>query len=195
MKENPGTRRPRRWKLSLTLVLGLPLGLMLLAWLMYKTGLGVPQLRHNHGILLSPPFQAAPALPLYEQGWTLLLPAPGVCAEDCRQRLYRTRQVHVALGREAWRLQRLHWATTNAPTREESEFLRREHPGIRVHHQVPAPEWSAQVGRDPGVTGRWDDYFYLVDPRGFLVMAYKNTDSGAGLLEDLRFLLRISRRG
>jgi len=195
MKEAVQTRRPRRWKLSLGLVWGLPLGLMLLAWLMYKTGLGVPQLKHNHGILLDPPFKAAQSLPLYGRGWTLLLPTAGACKEACRQRLYRTRQVHVALGREAWRLQRLHWATTNPPTREENEFLQREHPGIRVHHQAPAPEWSARAGADPGVTGRWDDYFYLVDPQGFLVMAYKNTDSGEGLLEDLRFLLRISRRG
>lgn len=187
------TRRKRGGTWTLALVWGLPLSLMLLAWLMYETGVGLPRSTHNHGILLEPPFGVADALPLHSRGWTLLLPVSGACTESCRQRLYRTRQVHVALGREAWRLQRLHWAVTDAPEDEDLEFLQREHPGVRAHRQDLPPAWETHFRSTEEAAGQWSDYFYLADPQGYLIMAYKNSDSGKGLLEDLRFLLRVSR--
>ena len=183
-----------RGRLGLILLWGVPLGLMFGAWLLYV--LNFAPGTHNHGELIQPPVavgEALPATPADARQWSLLLPAPADgCGDDCRESLRLSRQVHIALGRDAWRLRRVHWNSSGeAVTSRRRRHLGEEHPGMLTLDDGTAvlnQRIAAAVGPD------WSGKIYLVDPDGFLMMRYESEQAGEDILEDLRFLLKISRR-
>jgi hypothetical protein len=156
----------------------------------------------NHGELLQPP------RPLPESGltdaagrplstaelrgnkWLLLLPAAGICAEDCRQRLRQMEQVHVALGKEQTRVRRV-FLDTGA-----------DHPiPVGLQHDFPGLVVAKVAGSGP--KSRWDDALagsdngiLVVDPFGNVMMRYGETTNMAttmrGVLKDLERLLKYS---
>lgn len=172
------------WLLAL---FALPIGLMLIAWVLYYYGYvhqgGVyTGATHNRGNLVRPPVAMGAWLPVLDKRWTVLVPGNERCDEACVGRLYRTRQAHIALGRKAYRVRRIYWGTRELSS-ELSAFLAQEHRGMETHIGADLHSMSADIP---------EASFYLVDPRGFLMMAYDEQHNGADLLEDLRFLLKIS---
>jgi hypothetical protein len=191
-------RRQRRVLIGLALLFFAPLGL---AFYLYYGGNWHPAGRVNAGELIRP---ARPlpelSLPLFETGttdpqfltrkWTLLYVVSGPCGDDCRTRLYDTRQVRTALDRDMTRVQRVLIADDGccAP-----EFLHREHPDLIAIRAAPAvapllallPQSGTDVA--PPV--------YLIDPLGNLMMEYPATTKAKGMLEDLKRLLRLSSIG
>ncbi|WP_336367788.1 hypothetical protein [Marinobacter sp. C2H3] len=193
-------RRARRTA-GLLFVLGF--GPMLLATVMYYTGWLTPNGQTNRGELIQPPLpvaglalQTADGEPLGhrfgpavgEPQWLLLVVA-GRCGADCEQLLYLTRQVNIALGKNANRVSRA------ALLAEVSDDL--------------AGRWSEAYGRTerlsvmPGQTPAWPDGLVpasapgvlLVDPHGNLVMRYGPSHTGKDILTDLKHLLKLSNIG
>ncbi len=156
----------------------------------------------NHGTLLDP----ARAVPLKTlvgvdgerlqaeatpDKWTWLFIAPPACDEACQTSLYNMRQARLALGKDANRLRRV-YVSTEPWEDTASASLMQEHPGLVL--SVVAPDWVAAFAVDeqaPLEAGR----VYLVDPQGFLVMYYEPQSAPAGLLKDIKRLLRISKIG
>ena len=165
-----------------------PFALMAGAWLLYdltyvqqKSWYGGAT--HNRGVLFRPPVSIAEHLSASDKRWSLLIPGQALCDTTCRSRLYDTRQVHIALGREAWRLQRIYWST-DEPASELRDFFTEQHRGmqVRVGNNINAIRTYAPQAD-----------FYLVDPDGFLMMVYDRSHTGKDLLTDLKFLLKISQ--
>ncbi len=190
----PERRRIRRGRLLLLLILGLPAVPITLAWLSFHTGIGVPEERRNQGILLHPPVSLAGLLPPPvgdNPQWTLLLSNQEQRCEDaCRQLLYHTRQQHIALGRRSWRLRRI-YLHGGELSPAEIEFFASEHPGL-----VTLPPDEALSARMEELRGRvaprhGAPQAFLVDPRGFVLLAYGVEHQGKELLQDLLILMRV----
>jgi hypothetical protein len=191
-------RRQRRLLIGLALLFFAPLGLAF--YLYYGHGTWHPGGHVNAGELITPvrPLPAL-ALPLLREGstesnflkgkWTLLYVSTGDCAENCRRRLYDTRQIRLALDRDMNRVQRVLVAEDGCC---DAGFLHDEHPDLIAIRATPtaAPLLALLPGRDSGAAR-----VYLIDPLGNLMMFYGADVAAKGMLEDMKRLLRLSSIG
>ena len=187
-------RRSRRQLIILALLFFAPLAASF--YLYYGHSNLTPGGRVNHGELIQPvrtmPQESLARLGGGDTGpgflqkkWTLLYAADGSCASECRRRLYDTRQVRIALGRDMGRVQRLFIAPAGCC---DSGFLATEHPDLITVPEVAAAPLLAALPHGAGAV-------YIVDPLGNLMMAYGIDAPPKGLLEDLKRLLKLSHIG
>jgi len=207
----------------LLLIGGLPLTIILAAtWLWYFGTSGSVDLvgalgTANRGTLVTPPRQLDDYF-LSEDGteagrqryrdseprWTMVVPNAGEhCSEACEQRLYLTRQIHTAMGKEFNRLRRLYIGDNTAentvlkvtqlsderpaPVASFDQFLDAEHRGLNAL-VVTATDFGTlfpELGQDPST-------WYLVDPSGWVMMSYNSEISYKDVISDLKFLLKNS---
>jgi len=118
--------------------------------------------------------------------WVMVVLDSGKCDEYCRKKLYMLRQVRTAQGAERDRIQRLWLVTDNV---------------------APAPELmvdyagTAEVIADKGVdakfpaNGRVEDYIYLVDPLGNLMLRFPKNPNPGAVIKDIKHLLKASQIG
>lgn len=170
------------------------------AYVVYYTGLGMPEGTINQGELLQPPVNVN-QLPFSERGetplqlgaekakWRYLILPGGDCTTDCEKLLYTSRQVHIRLGEKADRVERL--LVTASPLEEEQQRkLQREHPRLRlVQLEEGALQQLQQQTAHKDIAG---PRALLVDQQGYAMMAYDNHHSGNQLLKDIKRLLKYS---
>jgi hypothetical protein len=201
-------RRQRRMLMGLALLFFAPLGLAF--YLYYGHGGWLPGGRVNAGDLVDPARPLPPlALPLWDSGnsdpnllkgkWTFLYVARGACGQACRNRLYDTRQVRLALDRDMNRVQRVFIAEAGCC---DARYLREQHPdliAIRAGAEA-APllallpgEGSPAAAEGSGLSD--PPRVYLIDPLGNLMMSYAPGVKAKGMLEDMKRLLRLSSIG
>jgi hypothetical protein len=196
----PQKRRSRRMLIGLALMFFAPLGLAF--YLYYGHGSWRPGARVNAGELVQPPRPLpALALPLWGSGttdanflkgkWTFLYVLRGPCGQVCRNELYETRQVRVALDRDMNRVQRVFIARQDCC---DPEALRDQHPDLAtVRLSSDAAPLLAILSLDGDANS--GDRVYLVDPLGNLMMSYASNAKPKGMLEDMKRLLRLSSIG
>jgi hypothetical protein len=104
------------------------------------------------------------------------------CSADCRELVYLARQIHIGLGREVTRAGHALAHGTALPSDYDAE-LRAAYPQLqRLPLEVARyPEAGAQL--------------WIVDPHGNLVLRYPPGSDGKQILDDLRYLLKISQIG
>ena len=209
-------------RLVLLLIAGIPVTMILAAsWLWYFVVKGDLDLlgmigTANQGTLVQPPRQLddvalKDSVGLHvswadaeqESRWVLLVPSPGpTCGEACERRLYLTRQIHVAMGKEFNRIGRAYLSDTAVADTALAvdalsdggtlpagfdELLARDHRGLRVLRVSPGdfstlfPELSENA-----------DTWYLVDPSGWIMMSYDDSVGYRDVMGDLKFLLKNS---
>jgi hypothetical protein len=194
-------RRQRRVLIGVALLFFAPLGLAF--YLYYGQGSWHPGARVNTGELVQPP-RPLPALPLPLWGtggntpanfltgkWTFLYVTHGACAQVCRDNLYETRQVRVALDRDMNRVQRVFIAAEDCC---DLNVLREQHPDlttVRLGSEV-APLLAIV---NQGAVANMVDRIYVIDPLGNLMMSYAPNARPKGMLEDMKRLLRLSSIG
>lgn len=161
----------------------------------------------SHGDLLVPA-RTLPALPFkvgavgteprvdpqFWQGkWSLVFTGPGACDARCRKALVDMRQVRLALNQEMVRVQRVFVPLGECC--DKNEFA--AHEGLLIA-QLPSADlqrFYAQLPHyadgEPGKAGR----IYIVDPLGNVMMSYSATAPAAGMLKDLKKLLKLSHIG
>lgn len=185
-----------RW--PLLLIFMIPGTAMVLAWVMYFTGVALPEGRTNKGILITPAVQLSQLqlregdnlfrLEQLEGNWGVIVFGSSSCSSAaCRESLYKTRQVHVALGKEADRMVRIYVASESP---EVSEQLLQQHPNI---FWLNGNESS--VLTPLGLDSWPDNRFFIVDPLGNIMMGYQADQEGGDLLKDLKKLLKASSIG
>jgi len=185
-------RRQRRLLVGLAMLFFAPIGLSF--YLYYGHSALQPLGRVNRGVLVEPPRELpAGALPPASRGkWTLLFVGPGDCDDRCREKLYDTRQVRLALDRDMTRVQRVFVATGDCC---DQSFLEREHADLITVRADANPLLLAALaaGRARGTdsAGR----IYVVDPLGNLMLWYPAEAQPKGLLEDMKRLLKLSHIG
>jgi hypothetical protein len=149
-----------------------------------------PSSQSIHGELISP------ARPMPEGGqklrgdWSLIYVGDGGCDADCRTALVFARQTRLSLGKEMTRLGRVMLATDNCC---DVLYLKKEHDGIKVFDVSGDQDKAELLAVLPKAELQYT--LFVVDPLGNLVMSYDVRKSPAGLLDDLRKLLKLSHIG
>ena len=212
--------RPGHGRMILLLIAGIPVTVILAAsWMWYFVANGRLNVvgvlgTSNRGALVQPPRQAMDAGWLNARSepldvaafgapyWTIVVPqAAALCAAGCEQRLFTTRQIHQALGKERGRVRRM--LVTSADGDLElgfsalsdgrplpanfAAYLHSEQRGLSVWRT----SLSAFAGLFPEL-GAAPRSWYLMDPNGWVMMRYDSTVDYKDVIADLKFLLKNS---
>jgi len=185
----PETPRKGRGRLQLLLILAIAIGPMFLASAMYQWRFWVPETRSYHGVLIG---DGRTLADLGVQGevaprWQILVTAPGACEADCQQLVYLARQIQIGLNRETARAS--HGLALAEPLNADYDAtLKREYPQLG-RYQLDLQAYARAAEAAPGAQ------LWLVDPHGNLVLRYPAGSRGKAILDDLRYLLKISLIG
>ena len=157
----------------------------------------VPQRHTNYGELLEPmPVPGATLVRLdgdpfrFEQlrgRWVLVTIGEGACPRPCEERLWAMRQVRLAQGKEAPRVERV-WLIDDAAL-----------PEARIREAYAGTYMVRAGGSDllngfPAVRSK-RSHVYLIDPLGNLIMRYPADLEPKAMIKDLGRLLKYSRIG
>lgn len=152
----------------------------------------------NHGELISSPLSIK-ELGLQKQNgaawkfddqkpkWRLLILGDEICSGSCEDMLHLTHQVHLRLGKNAHRLERI-YISSALPKEELVNRISQDHPYLVVLEADPKvlESWLQQI---PNVA---KGNALLVDPKGLAMMRYGPEHEGSGMLEDINHLLKYS---
>ncbi len=176
---------------------------MLLAYIMYHTGWGVSGQTTNKGSLLNPPVSiqdlsltsnAQTFNVLFNdkdasKKWRLLVPVTAACQDVCQKNLYTTRQVHIRLAQKAYRVERILLAIDELPLSFENQ-LQQEHPNsLRV---TTTNALFSQWIKMANIHKNAEQFYYLVDQQGYVMMKYDVSHTGQDLLDDIKKLLKFT---
>jgi cytochrome oxidase Cu insertion factor (SCO1/SenC/PrrC family) len=155
-----------------------------------------PRATGNYGELLLPPVQVtthrleAPDGGTFAFGelagrWVMVASDSGECPATCREKLEAMRQVRLALGREAGRVERVFVV----------DDLRR--PGARLLEEFSGTRLALTPTGLALPAGGANDraHVYLVDPRGNVMMRWPAGADRKRMLGDLKRLLKASQIG
>ncbi len=187
----------------LALVLVLP---MVLAYMLYAVGWR-PSRTGNHGELVEPARLITDVRlrtrdddefhvkDVYGK-WTFVYFGPAECVGECERSLYKMRQIRLAQGRHADRVERLFVVLG----KQQADALARavkDYPGMvvvtgsRESIGVLARQFALPAGTPFDGLGR----IYLMDPAGRLMMSYPADADPSAMRKDLARLLKVSQIG
>tara|TARA_R110002124_G_scaffold20466_5_gene80124 strand:+ start:963 stop:1562 length:600 start_codon:yes stop_codon:yes gene_type:complete len=196
MTDNPSATRPRG-QLKLLAICAVVFGPILVAGLMAHFEIGIPQTQSNKSDLVETPIQLSDwqlsVEPVgYGAPWRLLVTSAEACAEACQQLVHEARQINVAVGREADRVEHM-LATGNQLTASEQQRLETRFPRLQ-QTTTSATAYSASLQQLPA---EWQQgpQLWLVDPLGRVVLHQSVAEPGKQLLDDLKRLLKMSKVG
>lgn len=194
-------RQKRRGQIAAILIMSVVLLPMSAAYIIFNTGIGMPQGTANKGLLM------APAVPLTnlalrtlegelwdinanEKKWRYIIPGFAVCDATCEENLYLTRQVHIRLGNKAGRVERIYLLLDSDLSPELREKIKVEHPRLKIM-QAENQAWEVLVA-NTNAAGDTKGRYFLMDQEGFMMMAYGKDHNGAALLKDVKKMLKLS---
>lgn len=196
-RSSPATRRSRMLLLLITACFAVPLVVAAVLVQFWRPGGGgahgdlLDTARPVPELVLRQAGDPLPARELFERRWTLLYWLPAACDQDCEQSLYYMRQVRLALGKDADRVQTV-LATDDAPAETLSGWLAQEHAAMQLTEaDSKLPAFLAESF----ATGNAEGWIYVIDPLGNLLMRYASDSDPGDILDDLKHLLKLSRIG
>jgi len=154
----------------------------------------------NNGVLIRPP-KAIAELPLQlsngerfdhaqqPKQWSVVIPVRAHCDEQCEKTLYLTRQIHIALGKNADRVRR-YLIATEFPLDAEFEKLLQQHPKLEIL-RVDRGEFDRFFASSQ-LQPLQNHQYLILDPEGWFMMYYGPQHDGKAMLQDLKFLLTNS---
>ncbi len=155
----------------------------------------------QHGILIDPP-QMLENVNLTDpvQGrqtslhgrWTMLAISQGECEKNCQANLYRMRQIRFAMGKEMHRIQRVILLQDTIIQNSIGDVLK-DYPGQLVLSQDDIDD--AFMSHFFSHNKINNHAIFLIDPLGYLMMCYPPDTDPAGIIKDMKRLLKISRIG
>ena len=203
-------RASRRTLLIIMAIVVIP---FLLAYTMFRTGIWMPIGTTNSGTLLLPPLQvdeiglkdrdgAAINYQAFDGRWAMLIVGDGACDATCDNALYLTRQVHIALGKEASRLLRYYGELGAELDEQLAVTLAAQHPRL-VAVNVDRDEFTRYVDTQAAEQGFdfdsqvlvQESFVLIADPLGNIMLYFTPAHSGKDILKDLKKLLKNSKLG
>lgn len=188
-------RRPGGARLQILLIaLVFALPLVAAVYMYYGKNAPRPEGRTNHGLLIQPlaslpeELGATPLVDAIRDHWALIFVQDGPCATECRDALYKQRQVRLMLGNDMTRVLRV---LLHGPEAPDTLFLENEQAGLIALEEPAARRLLLDItprGAGPGG-------FWLVDPLGNAIMYFPDDILPRDLVEDLEHLLDLSRIG
>ncbi len=202
MPETAPPANPVRARWQLLLLMLLPILVVLAATFVFYTRIGLPEGTRNKGVLILPPQQINTLALKDEAGqparlegeseklWTFLMPHAANCDETCRHDAWVLRQTHTALGKYQGHVRRVWLVTEGRMDEETRQWLSETLPGFSVLY-VDNSAWLELLRHSPeGKSSEERARFYLVDPRGFVMMYYRWEDDYKDVITDMKFLLK-----
>ncbi|MHB8347567.1 MAG: SCO family protein [Acidiferrobacterales bacterium] len=127
--------------------------------------------------------------------WLMVYFGSSSCGSACKQDLYKMRQVRIAEGDAADRVQRL-FVVTNGKGINHLGTILQDYPGMHVvtGPAVAVTSLAGQFVLD-GIFPQNSNRIYLVDPLGNLMMSYPSDADPEGMRKDLVRLLQVSQVG
>lgn len=188
---------PRRGQLKLLAVFAVVIGPILIAWLMAKSGFGVPDGQTNKSDLVEPEVSVqewgSGIEPLgYGSPWRLTVTAPDHCDDRCMTLVNEARQINVALGREAGRVE--HVLLLGHPlAADANERIASEYPRLTML-PLNAAGYRSSLAEQPTA---WleEPQLWVVDPLGRVVLRRNPERRAKQILDDLKHLLKVSKIG
>jgi cytochrome oxidase Cu insertion factor (SCO1/SenC/PrrC family) len=182
---------PRTKLVGLAMLFALPIAASIVAYNVVEPGKTA-----NFGELLLPPATVtAQSLERAEGGtfafaqlagrWVLVVSDSGLCPRPCRDKLATLRQVRLALGRNAVRVERVFVVDDLQPP---EAGIGAEFAGMTVVRTPRGLAIPAGAGNDRA-------HIYLVDPRGNVMMRWPAGADRKRMLGDLQRLLKASQIG
>jgi hypothetical protein len=197
----PTKKSRRHIPILLFLTAGLP---VILASIMYFTGSLVPEARNNRGALILPTLLVEKLeLQLQKKAdgdvkgkWQLIVFGQDDCgSKQCQEMLHNTRQVNIALGREAGRVVRRYVNIGGAMMATTVEALKTSYPRLHLSHTSSlALAVFLDKELDAGEVTK-GSYVFITDPLGNVMMFYTLENPGGDILYDLKKLLKVSNIG
>lgn len=202
-EEKVSPEQVRRGRRTAILLFALGFGPMIVATIMFYTGWLNPAGHSNNGELIQPPaplaqmeLDGANGKPLAERfgpeasdpEWMMMVVAQS-CGADCEELLYRARQVNIALGKNANRVNRSAWlgsVSEDLSGRWDEEYRSMERLTVA---EGKTPQWP------PGIRPDQEPRILLVDPFGNVIMHFGVEHTGKEMLKDLKHLLKLSQIG
>jgi hypothetical protein len=119
--------------------------------------------------------------------WVMLAVDSGDCNTACREKLFKIRQIRLMQGKDMDRIERV-WLVSDGV---------RPDPDLATLHQGT---WmvDARGSELPALLpaqGLPQDYIYLIDPLGNLMMRYRRDADPTGMKKDFTRLLKVSQVG
>jgi cytochrome oxidase Cu insertion factor (SCO1/SenC/PrrC family) len=176
-------------------------------WLLNYTDYSRNDAAASHGDLIVPPrtLENINLIELAKQSkqqhslhgkWSLVYLNEGMCDKDCGDNLYKMRQLRLAAGEFAPRIQRVLVVIDSVASPLSDEMLQHFSGQLLLHaeqhEQMSSLKIFARMKDENPVTER---RLYLIDPLGNLMMSYPPDTEPAGIIKDLKRLLRYSRIG
>jgi hypothetical protein len=121
--------------------------------------------------------------------WVMLTVDAAACAGPCRDRLWQMRQLRLASGKDADRIERVLLAVDDAPL---DTVLMREYDGT---HFLRADRAELLRLLPAGDGTRIEDHVYLIDPLGNLMLRWPKDADPQRMKKDLSRLLKASQVG
>ena len=185
--------RPRGFR-TLALIFAVCVIPFIASYLVYY--LWPPQSRMNYGMLIDPrPLPVAPlerldrsrfSLAELRGRWVMLQVDGARCVETCRRKLYHMRQVRLAQGPEAGRVERV-WLIRDRGAVEAA--LLRDYEGTHFA-RAGSTIWSDFLAERDAA-----DHIYLIDPLGNLMLRFPQDADPNRMKKDLERLLKVSNVG
>jgi cytochrome oxidase Cu insertion factor (SCO1/SenC/PrrC family) len=128
--------------------------------------------------------------------WTLVVFGPAECGDQCRENLYKTRQVRLALGnKDMYRVQRL-WITNDASSLSELSWIQEQHPDLLVASEGEGnKEFVDQFVLPGALDPMMAQRIYIIDPLENIMISYPPDQKAEHILKDLKRLLFVSHIG
>lgn len=196
--EKPAAPKQKpRGQLKLLAIFAIVLGPMVVAGVMAKLGVGIPEGQTNRSDLIEPAIAAQDwhlnVEPMgYGAPWRLVVTATDDCNDTCLELLHEARQINVALGREAGRVE--HLLALDTPVSGELRArLERDYPRMQ-QRTLDADAYHRSLTAHPA---EWREgaQLWLIDPLGRVVLHQAPDEPGKQLLDDLKHLLKVSKVG
>ncbi len=167
------------------------------AYVMYFSGIGVPDSTVNKGTLLSAPQPLGPLVSdamrmnlESDKKWRIVIPVEGECDTECEQALYLTRQVHIRLAHRSERVERIALWGGGLPNSAQLTALEETHPRLinEAVDEARLTQWLNAFNLPSSEAAG----YYLVDQEGRAMMHYTLDIDGNDLLKDLKRALKFS---
>jgi hypothetical protein len=187
--------RQRSFRINLVLIFAVFAVPLIAAYLSFYVW--PPQSRLNYGELIEP--KTLPDVPLVDaQGkefppsklrgkWIMLTVDSADCGEACNHKLYLMRQIRISMTKEMNRIERVMLLRGGAKLPPE---LAAKYPGMHVLTGT-IDALLQTLGPEANV----NDYIFLIDPVGQIMMRYVKNPDPAGIRRDLSRLLSVSQVG
>jgi len=128
--------------------------------------------------------------------WLMVYVNGSECEEQCQERLFFLRQLHIALGKDIQRVRRYYLHTGPAPiSADNAAHFEADFPSMGIAYSDAEQLTRNLQSAGVDLSLETEDYVLFVDPVGNVMMYYTREQTPQEIMSDLEHLLKYSSLG